>query len=299
MGRKDRSSVDKLLTIGELVMKSADYLQGKGIDSPRLDAELLLCHILNTDRLHLYMDWQKPLTEIEISGYREFIRRRGQNREPVARIIGTKNFYGHDFSVSEYTFVPRPETEGVVERALMLLEKEAVLKEHRATVLEIGTGTGCIIISIAAESDAHRYIATDVSDKALETARANAKKMKVDGLVQFRHGPLFAGFEGSLSLIVSNPPYIRSEEIPELPPEVAAFDPLPALDGGEDGLDIVRQIVSEGAKLLIHGGWVVLELGEGQPREAADVFKSTGHYSETRVERDLAGIERYLLARRG
>lgn len=286
------------MSVGEAVLRSARWLADKEVDSPRLDAELLLASVLNCDRLRLYMDWQKPLTDLEVSGYREFVRRRGQDREPVARIVGHREFHSRRFLVSRDTFVPRPETEGVVERALTLLQNEPALNSRRSNVFEIGTGTGCIIVSLAAESDGHDYLASDVSEGALETARRNAKAHRVEGRVHFRHGAGFAGFKGSLGLIVSNPPYIRSGEIPELPPEVRSHDPMPALDGGEDGLDVVRQICREGAVLLVHGGWVVLEIGEEQGSACREMFEGAGAYSTVRVEKDLAGKERYLLARK-
>ncbi len=287
------------LTIGEVVLRSAEYLRGKGIESARLDAELLLCQILNTDRLHLYMDWQKPLTDLEISAYREFIRRRGQEREPVGRIIGHRAFYGRDFVLSPATFEPRPETEGVVERALSLLEKEPALNSEAATIFEVGTGTGCIIVSIAAESDeTHRFLASDVSAEALETAKQNAHRHGVDRRIDFRHGEYFRGFDGSLSLVVSNPPYIATGEIPSLPPEVRTFDPRAALDGGQDGLDVVRVLARESAPRLTHGGWCVLELGEGQADDAVEVFRQVEKFSDIHVDKDLAGKDRYLLARR-
>jgi release factor glutamine methyltransferase len=288
-----------MMTVGEAILKSAQWLKGKDIETPRLDAELLLARILNCDRLRIYMDWQKPLTDLEVSGYREYIRRRGQDHEPVARIIESKEFFGRRFHVSPHTFVPRPETEGLVERALTLLQNETVLSEQRRNIFEIGTGTGCIIVSIAAESDAHEYIASDVSGGALETARRNAKTHGVDGRIDFRHGANFAGFGGSLGMIVSNPPYIRSGEIPELPPEVRVFDPRPALDGGQDGLDVVRAICSDGHKLLIHGGWTLLEIGEEQGPPCKTLFTQHGGYDQVRVERDLEGRERYVMARKG
>lgn len=288
-----------MMKVGDLVLKSTEYLRGKGIDSPRLDAELLLCRILNYDRLRLYMEWQKPLTDLEVSGYREFIRRRGQEREPVARIVGEKEFHGRPFHVTKDTFVPRPETEGLVERALMLLEKETPLKEQRGAVFEVGTGTGCISVTLAAESDHHHFIATDISKGALETARRNAHRHGVDGRIEFRHTAGLGDYRGSLILLVSNPPYIRSSEIPTLQPEVSRHDPMAALDGGADGLDCLRVILREATPLLIPGAWAAFELGEEQPHDAAELFRATGHYSETHVEKDLAGRDRYLLARRG
>lgn len=286
------------MSAGEAVLRSTQYLKEKGVDSPRLDAELLLCRVLDCPRLRLYMEWQKPLTELEIAAYRDFIRRRGQEREPVARIVGLRDFYGRDFEVTPESFVPRPETEMLVEMALATLQTEPPLKDARGTIFDIGTGTGCIVVTMAAESDGHQFYASDVSAGAIATARRNAHRHKVDSRIDFRHGAYFADFRGSLSMIVSNPPYVERDVIPTLEPEVWKFDPREALDGGEDGLDPARIIARDGADLLIHGGWTLLELGEGQPPRAAEMFKATGHYTDIRTVKDYAGIERFLIARR-
>ncbi len=287
------------LTVGEAVRKSAGYLRSKGVeDSPKLDAELLLCEVLRTDRIHLYMDWQKPLMELEISAYRELLRRRGQDREPVARILGWKEFHGRRFELSPATFVPRPETEGLTERALELLRTEPLYTSQHATVLEVGTGTGCIVVTLAAEEGQHRYLATDVSERALEVARANARRHHVDRRIEFRHGPGLAGWKGQLGMVVSNPPYIESATIPALQPEVKDHDPMPALDGGADGLDAVRQIAGDVDQCLAPGGWILLELGEGQDKAACELFRESSRYELVRTEKDLAGIPRYLMAKR-
>jgi len=287
-----------MLTVGELVLKSTDYLQKKGVESPRLDAELLLARIMGCDRLRLYMDWKKPVTELETAAYRDFIRRRGQDREPVARITGLKPFFGRDFEVTRDSFVPRPETETLVEKALDLLKTEPSLHGSRQTVFEIGTGSGCIIVSLAAESDSHRYLASDILPGAIATAKRNARRHGVQQRIEFRHGSLLADFEGSIGLLVSNPPYIERGVIPTLDPEVRTHDPIEALDGGPDGLDVVRGIAELAARHVQRGGWVALELGEDQPPEAAAIFKATGCFSTIRQERDLAGLLRFVYARR-
>lgn len=287
------------MTVGEAINRSGEWLGKRGIERPKLDAELLLAHILSCDRLRLYMDWQKPLTDLEIAAYRDFIARRGKDNEPVARIIGYREFYGRRFEVTRDTFVPRPETEGLVERALTLLAGEAALQGSRHTILEVGTGTGCIIVSIAAQADAHEYIATDVSEAALAVAARNAKRHGVAGRVSFRHGAGLAGYQGTLGLLVSNPPYIRNEEEADLPPDVRNFDPREALYGGADGLDVVRVLAQEAARLLTHGGWALLEIGNEQGAPARQIFEQTAAFDRVKVEKDLAGLDRYVMARRG
>ncbi|MDX2176553.1 MAG: peptide chain release factor N(5)-glutamine methyltransferase [Candidatus Sumerlaeia bacterium] len=287
------------LRVGEVVLKSADYLRAKGVESPRLDAELLLAHVLGTDRLKLYMEWDKPLLEIELSAYREAIRRRGADREPVVRILGRREFYGRDFDVVPNVFAPRPETEGLVERATAFLKLNPPPDGRRPTVFDVGTGSGCIITSILAEEPNAEGVASDRSPHALALARRNAHRHRVDQRLVFREGDLFAGYDGPLWVLVSNPPYIAKGQLKGLPPEVGKFDPSLALDGGPDGLDIVRRLAEEGARLVLPGGFVALEFGEEQGLDAAAIFNASGAWGDVRVEQDLAGHDRYLVGRRG
>lgn len=284
--------------VGNLIIRSAKWLQEKGVDSPRLDAELLLAHVLGCDRLRLYMEWEKPLMELEVSAYRELIRRRGQSREPVARLVGHKEFHKRSFEVTRAVFQPRPETEGVVERALEMLATDKALQVDRPVVLEVGTGSGCIVVSLAAEHAAARYIATELDAEALAVARRNAERHHVLGRIEFRHGPCFGGYDGPIHLLVSNPPYISSAEVPNLPPEVLDHDPRSALDGGADGLDLVREMIAGARRLLVPGGCVVMELGEDQESAVLQLCAKTEIFAQATMERDLAGRPRYLVARR-
>ena len=289
---------DPILTVGQVILKSAQWLGAKEVDSPRLDAELLLAYVLHCSRLDLYLQWDKPLMELEVGNYRELIRSRGQDRTPVARLLGKKEFYGRDFEVTAATFVPRPETEGLVDRALELLTADPALRVERPVVLEVGTGTGAIVATLAAENAEPRYIAIDVSPGALATARKNAAALHVDSRIDFRQGSGLSGYDGSLHLLVSNPPYIPSGQIPTLPAEVKDHDPMPALDGGTDGLDCVREIVAQAKPCLVPGAWVLLEIGEEQEEGCLEVFAQAGIFTGARVERDLAGQPRYAMARR-
>lgn len=289
----------KRLTVGDVVQKSAEWLRARGVeDSPRLDAELLLARILSCDRLRLYMDWQKPLTELELSAYREFIRRRGQDREPVCHILGYRSFFGREMEVTPQTFSPRPETEGLVERALGLLETDPSLSSGRQNIFEVGTGTGAIIITLAAESDGHHYLASEILPGALATAHRNARRHGVEGRIDLREGPCFAGYQGSLDLIVSNPPYIPSARIPALPREVRDYDPREALDGGPTGMDVIEAITEGATRRLRHGGWLLLEIGEDQGPACRQLLNKDRGWDTCRLEKDLAGHDRYILARR-
>jgi len=287
-----------MLTVGQAILKTQDYFSRKGVDSPRLDAELLLGHVLGCDRLRLYLDWEKPLMELEIAAYRDLMKQRGVERAPVARILGRKEFYGRVFEVSPATFVPRPETEGLVERTIDLLAADPLFSAERPTVFEIGTGTGCIIVSLAAENGAPHYIASDASGEALATARRNAAKHNCTSRIEFREGRNLAGYGGAIHVLVSNPPYIPSAQIETLDPEVSRHDPRLALDGGPDGLDATRALLREALPLLVDGAIVLLELGEDHEDGILEIFRSMGAFRDARMERDHAGRPRYAIARR-
>lgn len=313
--------MNETLTIGQAVVKSAQFLREKGVGTPRLDAELLLAHALSCSRLDLYLRWDRPLDEEQIKAMREALRRRGQRREPVARIIGQREFYGRPFRVGGAAFVPRPETEWLVERSLALLaqmkpaappppsESGATPEEEddRAArapgapvlrVIDLGTGTGCIAISLALERPDLEVRATEISPEALQVARDNASALGAAGRVRFSRGDLFAGFEGPFDLVVSNPPYIATSEIGRLEPEVAAHDPARALDGGERGLDLIARIAAEAPPRMRPGAPLLLEIGEGQGAEARQLLESTGEFETIEVVKDTADLERYVEARR-
>lgn len=287
-----------MLTVGQAILKSQEYLSRKGVDSPRLDAELLLGHVLGCERLRLYLDWEKPLMELEVAAMRDLIKVRGEDRKPVARILGKKEFYGREFEVSPATFVPRPETEGLVERTLDLLAADPLFQTGRPVVFEVGTGTGCIIVSLAAENGGPHYIASDASPDALAMAKRNAEKHHLASRIDFRSGRNLAGYGGAIHVLVSNPPYIPTEQIPTLAPEVSRHDPPLALDGGADGLESTRLLLREALPLLADGAYVLLELGEDHEEGILEIFRSLGAFRDARMERDHAGRPRYAIARR-
>ncbi len=297
MGPRHGSSVKTpKLTIGESILRSAEFLLAKGVETPRLDAELLLADILRTERLKLYLEWEKPLMELEIAAYREFIRRRGIEREPVARIVARRAFYGRTIEVAPNVFCPRPETEGLVEHVLEFLRLSSPAGEGRPTIFEIGTGSGCIILSIALEAPTTQCIASEKSPHAFALAKKNAEQLGATHRVTFREGEYFAGWEGPLHVVVSNPPYVRRGEINSLSPEVKNYDPTLALDGGPDGLDMVRIIVEESARLLLPGGGLFLEIGQEQGRDSQAILAASGHYRDIQVLHDFGGLDRYVLA---
>lgn len=284
-------------TVGELILKSTQYLEQKGVDTPRLDAEILLAYILQSDRLHLYMDWNKPLIELEISAYREMIRQRGHERMPVARILGQKEFYGRNFIVSKDTFVPRPETEGLVELAIDLLQTDDALRVDRPVIFEVGTGTGCIIISLLLERGVGEFHASDVSEGALKTAKENARLLTGGRKIDFRQGENLVGFGGPVNLLVSNPPYIDTTEISTLDPEVKDHDPALALDGGELGLTMFRGLIQEAIPVMAPGGVMVFEMGDNHTEEILDFLGEFPQFRHTEMQRDLSGRPRYFIAK--
>lgn len=298
MGQSHRTNpAQRSPTVGELIQRSTPWLQDRGVESPRLDAELLLAYVLGCDRLRIYMEWGKPLTELEIAAYRDAIRRRGQEREPVERITGKRDFYGRSFEITADVFSPRPETEGLVDRALDFLRStDAAGLPSPPVVFDACTGSGVIIVTIAAEMPGVRCYASEKSPAALAIARRNAERLGTGKRIHFLEGTNFAGFDGAITAFLSNPPYIRHGEIPELPAEVRYHDPMLALDGGPDGLTIVRELVEGAARLLVPGGFLALEIGEEQGRDTRAILTASGAFQDIRIERDLTGRERYAVA---
>ena len=254
------SSYAPAVTVLEVIQRGAEFLIKKGVESPRLQVELLLAHVLKLPRMQLYLNFERSLDESQVATVREMVARRGQ-REPLQHIVGTAPFCGHEFRVNRHVLVPRPETELLAERAFEFLARSTA---SPATVLDFGTGSGCLAIAIAAKFPAVQVHAVDVSPEALDVARENASQAKAS--VQFHQGDGFSVIPDILrfDLIVSNPPYIPSAEIATLDPEVRDFDPRVALDGGEDGLEFYRRLADWARGRLNPGGCLMMEFGDGQ-----------------------------------
>ncbi len=285
------------MTVLEVIQRSTDYLARKGVESARLQAELLLAHVLGRPRLQLYLEFERGLTGTELDRLRELVRRRAA-REPLQYLLGTVNFCGLELAVTPAVLIPRPETECLAERAWTFL---AGLGGGDAppTALDFGTGSGCLAIALAVHCPGAQIVATDVSAAALEVARGNAARHGVEGRIQFRLGEGFAGLplEARFDLIVANPPYIPSAEIARLQPEVRDHEPRVALDGGPDGLAVFRRLAAEGRAWLKPGGRLMTELGDGQAQSAAEVFDTAGWAGVT-VENDWTNRPRMLIAER-
>ncbi len=290
-------------TILGLLKWSTGYFTSHDIDSPRATAEILLAHTLNLKRIDLYLRYDQPLLKTELSAYKSLIKRR-ISREPVAYIIGTKEFWSKELSVGPDVLIPRPDTECLVETALKYLD--AVRDPHvlqsegllEGKVLELGVGSGAVVVALASERPLYRYVATDVSMKAILAARQNAGKHKVNNRIQFVAGDWLEAFSPhipSFDMILSNPPYIPSGEIPELQPEVAQFEPRLALDGGEDGLSAIRRIISMAHLLLKPGSRLLLEIGCSQAADVVRMIQASGYYASSHVVQDYAGHDRVVV----
>lgn len=274
-------------TIGELINLSAGYLEGKGCSSARLDAELLLGHVLGLDRLDLYLNFDKPLSGKEVEEYRQFIGRRGR-RIPVAYLTGEREFYSLPIKVDKNVLIPRPETEFVVDKVLELVEPDKPTK-----VLDLGTGSGAIALALACQDPYFKITAVDISPEALQVAEANAKRLGVDHQVDFLQSDLFSKVTGTYSVICSNPPYIKREEMQQLSPEVGV-EPALALDGGPDGLGFYRRILDQAASFLEQPGFVVLEIGWDQGADVRAIGENSG-FTWLDTTKDYGGQERVVV----
>lgn len=284
------------MTVLEVIQRSSEFLAKKGVESPRLQVELLLAHVLAMPRMQLYLNFERVLAEVDLEKLRELVKRRG-NREPLQHIIGTTQFCGLEFAVNRHVLIPRPETEILAERAWRYLQQRAEkLKTTRA--LDFGTGSGCLAILLAVKCPTSEIHASDLSAQAIAAARENAERHTGAARIKFHLGDGFAALEPKekFDLIVSNPPYIPSEEIPTLEPEVRDYDPKLALDGGGDGLDFYRMLSQQAPSRLAEGGRLMLEFGEGQAEKVRAIFESQKWIVDA-IEPDYTQRLRFFIAR--
>ena len=275
----------------ELLTATTDFLRSRGIPSPRLDAELLIGHALGLNRVGVYLNFDRPIRDEELEPIRVMVRRRA-NREPVAWILGKKEFYGRDFAVGPGILVPRPDTETLIEALL------ARLGDADPTfVADIGSGSGCIGLTLAAEKPGVRLFAVDVSEIALATTKQNVEALGLKERVAVLRGSLLEPIPASrpLDWVVSNPPYIPTLDLDGLQPEVRDHEPRIALDGGADGLDVYRRLIPAAAARARVG--IALEVGAGQARAVAELVRDAG-LGEVAIVRDLGGIERVVIGTR-
>jgi release factor glutamine methyltransferase len=284
------------LSIRSALLWGAQVLRHAGIENHRLDAEVLLRHVLDMEKEQLYMNGDAPISAGEEAKFRELLRQRSE-REPVAYITGHQEFWSLDFFVSPAVLIPRPETELLVEVSLQCIRRLA--SGSPVKVLDVGTGSGAIPVCLAQEHASAQIVAVDISLVALDVARLNAGRHGLADRIRFLPGDLLAPIKSLrmiFNLIVSNPPYIRSGELPELAPEIRRWEPTIALDGGPDGLDTYRRIIAEGHKYLATGGSIVLEIGADMAPDVADLFSRSGCYGPASVYQDYAGKNRVIAA---
>jgi release factor glutamine methyltransferase len=290
----------KSWTIKDLLEVTGNYLREKGIESPRLSAEVLLAFQLKFDRVGLYLNFDKPLNEREVAAYRELIKRR-LNREPLQYMTGIQEFWSLDFAVGPQVLIPRPETELLVEQVVSLRDDKILTKGIDLRILDLGTGCGVLAVSLAREFERASVWASDVSAEALAIAKMNAKKHGVEDRIEFLLGDMWQGMI-DLSLvfdvIVSNPPYIASDHISSLPPEVRDHEPRSALDGGEQGMHFIKEIIKEAPKYLDTGGWVLLEMDPEQTAIAMELMDKNNDYMEKRRIKDHSGCYRVVMAQK-
>jgi len=280
------------VTVLEAIQKSTDFLTKKGVESPRLQTELLLAHQLKMPRMKLYLNFDRVLTTPETDGLRELIKRRA-TREPLQHITGTSSFCGHEIAVNRHALIPRPETELLAELGWKFL-----LERHAPNALDFGTGTGCIAIAITAKCPTAKVTALDISTEALRLAKQNAEQNTVAERIHFLPSDGFAALTRSnqFDLVISNPPYIATPEIATLEPEVKDFDPRGALDGGADGLDFYRRLAAETRPFLKADGKIIVEFGDGQAEEIKTIFETAKWIVEA-VHQDYSQRARMLTAR--
>lgn len=285
---------DEKWTIGRLLAWTADFLKKKGAESPRLDAEVLLAHVLDWRRVQLYTHFEDELSERDRTKFRDLVKKRSEGA-PVAYLVGRKEFFSLPLKVTPAVLIPRPDTETAVVAALECLK---LIPSPR--VVDVGTGSGALALAIAKRQESARVIAIDVSPEALAVARENAESLGLADRVEFREGDLLAPVaeDPPFDLIVSNPPYIPTADIAGLEPGVRDFEPHAALDGGEDGLRIVARLIERAAPRLVPGGSLVLEIGSAQEAPVREMIGAAKGWTIAPTIRDAANHPRVIRASR-
>ncbi|MBN2105232.1 peptide chain release factor N(5)-glutamine methyltransferase [bacterium] len=280
----------------DVLQEAVAYLESRHIEHARLNAERLLAHILGVSRMDLYLQFEKPLKTEEREAYKHLLRRRA-GREPLQTILGETEFMSLPFNVTENVLIPRPETEILVENAIEIT-KTRFGNKSSIHILDIGTGSGCIAVSLARYLKNARILAVDQHPAALNLARKNAELNAVNDQIEFIRMNIIesSGMPGKIrfDLIVSNPPYIRTPDLPTLPPEIRDHEPVDALDGGPDGLRYYRSFQSILPDWLNESGAVLLEIGADQAKDVQNIF-SQSPWTSIRLLQDLAGLDRVII----
>jgi release factor glutamine methyltransferase len=278
------------MTVLEVLQSTTAYFKKREIESPRLNAEHLLAHALGRKRIELYLEFERVLTETDLSQLRDLVRRRGRG-EPLQHLLGTVEFCGRIFLCDKRALVPRPETEELVE----LLKSK--IQNPKSRILDVGTGSGVIALAMASHFPEADVAAIDISDDALSLAHENAERLGLSGRVNFRSGNLFTNLSGAFDLIVANLPYVASGDAPNLAREVL-HDPAVAVFAGESGDELIRKLIDAARKYLRPGAMLALEIGNNQA-ETLIAYLTEKNYHDIEAKKDYAGVTRFLLGRYG
>ncbi len=283
-------------TILELLNWATPYFKAHHIDSPRATAEILLAHSLGVQRIDLYLQYDRPLSRPELDRFKGLLKRR-IDREPVAYIVGTKEFWSLELAVTRDVLIPRPETECLVEKALALLPENGNRPQR---ILDLGTGTGAVALALAAERPHHLFFASDISIGATSVAQKNSRRLFQDHRVSFFAGEWYAPLKAApfFHMIVSNPPYIPTADIAGLAPEIHRYEPSLALDGDKDGLGCLSHIITRAHRHLLPRGHLLLEMGHDQKERVQTVIDCCGGFEHVLFSKDYSGYDRIVTLRK-
>jgi release factor glutamine methyltransferase len=287
-------------TVRRLLEWTTGFFTRKGVDAPRLSAELLLAHVLDYPRIKLYTDYERPLTEKELADYRALVQRAGEH-EPIAYLTGRAWFFNLEFEVTPAVLIPRPDTETLVENVLQLARNAPGFEAPR--VLDLCTGSGCIAVAVASRLKNATVLATDISADAVAVASRNVERLSVADRVAVEQGDLYDPLSRvpdpqPFNLILANPPYIPTGEIEKLDRNVRDYEPVQALDGGIDGLVVHRRILEGAAERVVPGGRIYLEIQFDQGPTVVDLASAHAEFEDVRILKDHAGNPRVVTARR-
>ena len=292
-------TVPRVWTSLDLIKWTTDYFKKKGIESPRLEAEILLAEVLGCARIRLYVDFEKAVEAEKLARFKEFVKRRAEGREPIQYIVGHCQFIDLKLVVKPGVLIPRPETELL---AAWALERAKAVTGERVRVLDLCTGSGCLGLYLAAKEPRADVVATDISAEALSIATINALALKVEARLTFVSGDLYAPlapeFKSSFDILVSNPPYIDPALRSTLQPEVEKHEPVQALFADEAGLAVIRRLINAAAEWLKPGGWLGMEFGSGQAKSVEEIATGAGMFESIEIRVDDAKIPRMVLAKK-
>jgi release factor glutamine methyltransferase len=300
--RNQPRSTDPEWTIIKLLKWTTSYFESRDIDGPRIEAEILLAHALQLQRIDLYLQYDQPLSTNELSRFKDFIRRR-INREPVAYIVGSKEFWSMDFMVTKDVLIPRPETEFLVETALNLLPQDSASNPTLTPkrILELGTGSGAVVLALASMRPDQLFFASDRITSAVNLAKQNAEHHGIKSRVSFICADWFEPFKDkrpAFDMIVSNPPYVPSRVVVKLQPEIVKYEPISAIDGGEDGLSCLRYIINNAHFYIQRKGHLLLEIGHDQRDDVQKIVDQCAKYEKVVYTKDYSGYDRVIQMRK-